>query len=134
VDALISSPTQVALDISPTYTEESGTVTPVDGTPGSGITDPRANGDVYTAILGSNNLSTRDVNGKTIGATPREILMHEIVGHVAPIMLGCDTGDAVSNESKTRAQIPTILQRAPDSNHVEGTSRAIQNCGLICTH
>jgi hypothetical protein len=47
--------------------------------------------------------------------TPNMALMHELVGHAIPRLVGGDTGNAVDNENKVRREngIPT-LPRDPD--------------------
>ena len=45
--------------------------------------------------------------------------MHELVGHAIPRMIGSDTGNAVSNENKVRAQVPPAYLRESDPSHKE---------------
>lgn len=133
LDALIASPTNVVLDIADTYTKESGDVISVDRVAGGGLTQPRSNGDVFVTISGNDNNSATDVGGAKMSATPKDILLHEIVGHAAPIALGRDTGNAVTDENKARSEISGLKERAPDPSHLEGVRQAPSTCGLLCT-
>jgi len=131
--AAINSPTTVILDIAPTATLENGNVFDVDVSGGGGITEPRSNGNLNVTISGNANTSLKDITGAPLSDSPGDILMHEIVGHVVPIAVKSDTGNAVANENKARAQISGSGQRAAEPEHVEGKSVAVTQCGLLCT-
>lgn len=56
-----------------------------------------------------------------------------LVGHAIPMATTSDTGNAVSNENKARAQISGSSQRQADPAHVEGQLRKPEACGLLCS-
>jgi RHS repeat-associated protein len=45
-----------------------------------------------------------DESGNKLVQTPADKLMHELVGHAIPKIVGSDTGDAIKNENKVREQ------------------------------
>lgn len=47
------------------------------------------------------------------------VLMHELVGHAIPNMIGGGSGNAVENENEVRRQIPGAGQREAQSWHDE---------------
>lgn len=130
--AAINSPANIILDVAPTATLENGNVVDVDAQAGGGVTDPRSNGNLNVTISGNANTSLADVSGFSLSDKPADILMHEIVGHAVPIAVKSDTGNAVANENKARAQISGSGQRAPEPDHVEGKSAAVTQCGILC--
>lgn len=136
LDALIASPTNVILDVADTYTTNSGNVIDVDAVAGGGVTQARSDGSVVGTISGRDNNSLKDSSGSPLSATPKDILLHEIVGHIAPIVLGSDTGNAVGNENKARAEISGLKQRPPEPQHLENAEQRptpTPKCGLPCT-
>jgi RHS repeat-associated protein len=139
LDALIASPDTLVLDISSTYTTNTGSVVQVQDF-GGGLTQRRVTGDVFTVVDG-NGSSSIDSDGNYMSVTPAEVFLHEIVGHAAPYLVGSDTGNAVSNENKARAQIPGLKQRAADPSHTERPQKSPpkkpvppEGCGILCSH
>ena len=63
----------------------------------------------------------QDQIGNPLGDNPADILVHELVGHEIPIAVGSDTGNAVDNENKVRAQEGKgeDAQRAKEATHKE---------------
>ena len=56
-------------------------------------------------IVSENNWDRhRDENGSQLIQTPADKLMHELVGHAIPHIVGSDTGDGIENENKVREQ------------------------------
>ena len=74
------------------------------------------NADVY--ITGHSIQTARDVGGKPIVYEAADILAHELVGHAIPRTVGSDTGNAVQNENKVRAE-KSLPLRAPEPDHPE---------------
>jgi RHS repeat-associated protein len=139
LDGLIASPDSLVLDVSSTYTTNSGNVVNVQDY-GGGLTQPRSSGGVFTVVSG-NGSSTTDTDGNYMSVTPGEVLMHELLGHAAPYLLGSDTGNAISNENKGRAEISGLKQRAADPNHTERRQPPPPkkppppaDCGILCSH
>ena len=59
---------------------------------------------VRVTISDDPNTNSKDQNGKPLRDDPADILVHELVGHAIPLAVGSDTGNAVDNENKVRAQ------------------------------
>ena len=93
-------------------------------------------GPVEVTISGNDYLGLTDVSGAALTDKPADILAHELVGHAIPATVGTDTGNAVENENKIRAEnpitpaipakdgrpaIPAVPAplRAPEPSHVE---------------
>lgn len=70
-------------------------------------------------ISGNSNNDLVDTNGAPLRATPADILMHEMVGHAIPVATKWDTGNAVDNKNKARAEISNAGQHAPEMFHLE---------------
>ena len=47
-----------------------------------------------------------------------EVLIHEIVGHAAPVISGSETGNAVKNENIVRREL-NLPERVDEKDHVE---------------
>ena len=75
--------------------------------------------DVRVAISGNANTNLTDTNGKPLVDKAADILAHEFVGHALPLIGISDTGNAIANENKVRAQNTYGAQRAPDPVHVK---------------
>lgn len=74
---------------------------------GEGLTQGGVETDQLVTISGNgvkNDPRVRDSEGKPLEQSPADVLMHELVGHAIPRVAGSDTGDAVANENKVRAQ------------------------------
>jgi RHS repeat-associated protein len=48
-----------------------------------------------------------------------DLLMHELLGHAIPSIIGGGTGDAIKNENKAREQIKGAKERKEEENHPE---------------
>ena len=57
-------------------------------------------------------------SGEMFNEAPNEILMHELVGHAIPNIVGRDSGNAVDNENRVGAENGMKL-RPRDPAHVE---------------
>ncbi len=58
-----------------------------------------------------NNL--QDSSGNKLADEPADILAHELVGHAIPKLVKSDTGNAVDNENKVRAEVKVPAQVGP---------------------
>ncbi len=76
----------------------------VDDDYGGGVTIGEKGTDQVIIISGNENKELKDTEGNPLRDTPADILVHEIVGHAVPQAVGSDTGNAVKNENKARAQ------------------------------
>lgn len=93
--------------------------TKTDSQTGKTTTTTEKPSSVY--IDGKSNTSISDTNGQPLRDTPADILAHELVGHAIPHSVGPDTGNAVQDENKVRAQQPAgqNQQRQASPSHVE---------------
>ena len=101
--------------------EEGKTEIDVDTRAGGGVTFGYEGTDQQVFISGNENKNLKDTEGNTLTDGPEEILMHELVGHAIPAIVGSDTGNAVQNENKARAEFSPgkNQQRAPEPSHKE---------------
>ncbi len=118
----------IKVSISQTYVDEKGKVKDVDKDAGGGVTKSRKdanpmNPEVYQEITisGNSNENIKDSNGKPLKDDAADILVHELVGHAIPKIVGTDSGNAVKNENKVRkeADPDAYRLRAEEPNHVE---------------
>ncbi|MDF2435358.1 MAG: hypothetical protein JWP44_4989 [Mucilaginibacter sp.] len=72
-------------------------------------------------VISGNSLNGLQYTGKPLRDDPADILAHELVGHAIPHATKSDTGNAVDNENKVRAQegAGKNAQRAKEPTHVE---------------
>ena len=59
-----------------------------------------------------------DANGNEVIKPAGEVLIHEIVGHAAPVIAGSETGNAVKNENIVRREL-NLPERVDEKDHVE---------------
>jgi hypothetical protein len=64
------------------------------------------------------NPNATDTKGRSFTESRADILAHELVGHAIPKIAGKDTGNAVENGNKVRAQTGQQL-RAAEPQHRE---------------
>lgn len=83
------------------------------------MTDGSLGGDQHVIISGCSNNTIKGVDGSSIPRGPGMVLMHELVGHAIPNMIGGGSGNAVENENEVRRQIPGAGQREAQSWHDE---------------
>ena len=106
---------------------ESGSSTKADvDENGGGITTPHVGTDQKVFVSGNvpENVvnEAKDTEGKPLKVESADILMHELVGHAIPHLVGTDTGNAVSNENKVHEQ-RNAPQRAAEPNHLESKKK-----------
>jgi RHS repeat-associated protein len=75
-------------------------------------------GNQIVVISGNGNSNAIDIKGRSFTESPADILAHELVGHAIPKVVGKDTGNAVENGNKVRAQTGKQL-RGAEPQHVE---------------
>jgi len=71
------------------------------------------------SMITGHDAQMQKANGQMTTMKPNEILMHELLGHSIPIVAGSDSGNAIVNENKARAQIPELDQRRVAPRHME---------------
>ncbi|GGL65139.1 hypothetical protein GCM10009091_53920 [Pseudomonas brenneri] len=85
---------------------------------GGAATTSYRDGSANLITVGKEMTSYSAKDGGTISPDQGAGLMHEMVGHAIPRMVGSETGNAVSNENTVRTEMKMPL-RAPDRNHKE---------------
>lgn len=110
----IKSQDTIKINISETFTDpQTGNEVSTGYTMGGGVTIGRLKGgEQLVVISGTTHTSVAAEGGGFLAPAPADTLAHELVGHAIPHIAGTDTGDAVKNENKVRAQIPGGGQRA----------------------
>jgi RHS repeat-associated protein len=68
-----------------------------------------------------------DVDGNPLPDDGADALAHGLTGHAVPLIVGSDTGNAVENSNKVRAENGQ-RQRAPEPCHVEDSRRPAPGC------
>ena len=63
-------------------------------------------------------MNSKDVDGNEMYVTPALALMHELVAHAIPAIVGSDSGFGVENENKVRRELG-LPEREWDSKHLE---------------
>ena len=89
----------------------------IDGVGGGGVTLSSkfdVHGPQVVGISGHTSKPVSDVSGKPMKLSPSEVLMHELVGHAIPHVVGGGTGNAIQNENIVRQELNKPL-RGPDS-------------------
>jgi len=123
--AAINDKEKINISIGQTYTAN-GQTKNVDSDAGGGVTlkktststDPATGNKTVTKeadviISGNPNNNLQDTNGNKLTDDPADILVHELVGHAIPHITKTDTGNAVDNENKVRAEVKTSNQTRP---------------------
>ncbi|MCI2260485.1 RHS repeat domain-containing protein [Xanthomonas indica] len=121
LNAAIDSSETITVGINSTFTDPmSGNQEDVDSAAGGGVTVGRTHGGDQEVTISGNPLnSLKDTSGAQLRDDPADILMHEMVGHAIPHVVGSDTGNAVDNENKARSEIPGSGIRAAEPWHGE---------------
>ena len=120
IDAIIAEDKKrLTISVSDTYKTPDGKTKNVEKDYGGGltITDKNNKADVKTVITGKDHI-VHDTNGNKIKKPGGEVLIHEIVGHAAPAIVGTETGNAVDNENIVRKEL-NLQEREKEVNHVE---------------
>ncbi|WP_268848913.1 hypothetical protein [Flavobacterium aestivum] len=118
------------ISIGQTY-QDKGVAKSVDNDAGGGVTlkktltstdsktgETKVTKEADVIISGNPNPNLQDKNGNPLADNPADILVHELVGHAIPHITKTDTGNAVDNENKVRAEQQTP-ERKPEPLHKE---------------
>ncbi|WP_317205959.1 RHS repeat-associated core domain-containing protein, partial [Flavobacterium psychrophilum] len=128
----INDKDKISISIGQTYMDK-GTSKDVDIDAGGGVTvsgtttktttttDAKGKKTVKTetskyadiTISGNPYNNLQDNNGNKLADEPADILAHELVGHAIPKLVKPDTGNAVDNENKVRAEVKVPGQVGP---------------------
>jgi len=96
---------------------QSGAIQSVDRDAGGGVTQPKGGYERFgvnqSVIISGHSHPLLDARGHPMRDDAADILVHELVGHAIPWIVGSDTGDAVSDENKVRSENPGSGQRPP---------------------
>lgn len=113
--------------------KENGVVKDVDKDAGGGVTlktketttdsegKTTVSKEASITISGNENTTLKDSEENPLQDQPADILMHELVGHGIPFIVGADTGNAVENENKARKELDpdNNCQRKQEPEHKE---------------
>ncbi|MCY1399904.1 RHS repeat-associated core domain protein [compost metagenome] len=120
----IASDKRISLGVGSYYFAPNGIKYDVDEQAGGGLTySGFKDGSNVVFISGNANPSLKDENGFSLRDDPADILVHELVGHAVPRIIGGDTGNAVENENKVRAQVVGGGHRMAEPLHFEKVGR-----------
>ena len=84
---------------------------------GGGLTDKTIKTDIKTIVSEKGHV-VHDTKGNEVKKQAAEILIHEIVGHATPALVGSETGNAVKNENIVRRELK-LPERDDEKNHNE---------------
>lgn len=84
---------------------------------GGGLTDKTIKTDLKTIVSEKGHV-VHDTKGYEVKKQAAEILIHEIVGHATPALVGSETGNAVKNENIVRRELK-LPERDDEKNHNE---------------
>jgi RHS repeat-associated protein len=93
----------------------------VDKMAGGGVTFGIKNSNQLVYVSGNINHNLLDTEGAELKDRVADGLVHELVGHAIPAIVGSDTGNAIKNENKVRAQLGPGRDdlRAAEPRHIE---------------
>ena len=99
----------------------SGVPLNVDKDAGGGVTYGEKGTAQLVYVSGNELKVLNDTDGKPLSDKPADILAHELVGHAIPHIVGKDSGNAITNENKVRAELGPgrNQQREADPTHDE---------------
>jgi RHS repeat-associated protein len=113
----IKSSDKISLNIDAAI-KVNGTWQNVDSVNGGGATVARGGSkDREITISGNDNVSPN--NGTLLRSTPADILLHELVGHAIPQIVGGGTGNAIDNANRALGEIPGQVLRDANPGHTE---------------
>jgi RHS repeat-associated protein len=121
INEAIKADGKISISIGSEYTDpQTGRVENVDTKAGGAVTINHVlSPDASVIVSGNTNNKLKSASGESIPGTPDYLVVHELVGHAIPLVAGGDTGNAVSDENKVRAQIPGGGERKPEIWHGE---------------
>ena len=118
LDAIIAEKEKkLTILISDKYTTPDGKTKDVEKKYGGGLTNTTNKADVKTVVTGKDHI-VHDTNGNEVKKSGGEVLIHEIVGHAAPALVGTETGNAVDNENIVRKEL-NLPEREKEERHYE---------------
>jgi len=119
LDATISKKAKLTIMVGDTYTAKDGkTFQSYDvNKQGGGLTDKTNKMDVKTIVSEKGHI-VHDTEGNEVKKAAGEVLIHEIVGHAAPVIAGTETGNAVKNENIVRKEL-NLPERVEEEKHYE---------------
>jgi hypothetical protein len=119
LDATISAEGRLTIMLADKYTiKDSKAFIVFDVTKmGGGLTDKTDKTNVKTVVSEKGHL-VHDTKGNEVIKTAEEVLIHEIVGHAAPVLVGTETGNAVKNENIVRKEL-NLPEREDEDDHKE---------------
>ena len=117
----IDSDLSISIRIMQKFKDDDGNTKDVDKDFGGGVTEGDAGENQTVTISGNESTDLKDKDDKPLKDKPSNILAHELVGHAIPAIVGTDTGNAVENENKVRAQLKegNNKLRKAEPKHIE---------------
>ena len=119
LDATISKKTKLTIMVGDTYTAKDGKTSKTYDVNkmGGGLTDKTNKMNVKTIVSEKGHI-VHDTKGNEVKKPAGEVLIHEIVGHAAPAIVGTETGNAVENENIVRREL-NLSEREDEEKHYE---------------
>lgn len=119
LNATIFAENMLTIEVGDKYTAKYGKVsrTYEVNKMGGGLTDKTIKTNVKTIVSDKGHI-VHDTQGNEIKKSAAEVLIHEIVGHAAPTIVGTETGNAVKNENIVRREL-FLPEREDEENHNE---------------
>ena len=119
LSATIFAESMLTIEVGDKYTAKYGKVSRTYDVNkmGGGLTDKTIKTNVKTIVSDKGHI-VHDTQGNEIKKTAAEVLIHEIVGHAAPSIVGTETGNAVKNENIVRREL-FLPEREDEENHNE---------------
>ena len=115
MDKAIAAKGSISIGISKTTPDGKS----VDAAGGGSTSIPVHTDTVTISVTGREGSATVGTDGKPIDSSAPFVLMHELVGHAIPRIAGSDTGNAVDNENKVRAEVTTHRLREAEPTAIE---------------
>ena len=120
LDATISEKGKLTIMVGDTYTAKKGSSSQTFDVKkhGGGLTDSKTDKTNVKTVVSEMGHIVHDTNGNEVIKPAGEVLIHEIVGHAAPVIAGSETGNAVKNENIVRREL-NLPERVDEKDHVE---------------
>ena len=120
LDATISAEGNLTIMVGDTYTAKKGSSSQLFDVKeyGGGLTDSKTDKTNVKTVVSGNGHTVHDTKGNELVKPAGEVLIHEIVGHAAPAIVGSETGNAVKNENIVRREL-NLPERVEEEKHYE---------------
>ena len=120
LDATIYKEGKLTIMVSDTYTATKGNASQTFDVRkyGGGLTDSKTDKTNVKTVVSKEGHIVHDTQGNEVKKPAGEVLIHEIVGHAAPAIVGTETGNAVKNENIVRREL-NLPERVDEKDHVE---------------